>query len=199
MGSFHVDTPFVHLWSRKNRPFQARYEKRFLRKSTTGQTSQRIKTGVIYRDTDGRTRREEISDSEIPPDNFSGTAVVNDAAKQELYFLDVGSKTFLRSRSFDAIEEASDEEASDLLKDAAGKGILIGERMIEGFICRGYRMNQPESGVIEYWISEELSDVLLAKSRSTKEEITLKLLSIRRDEPDGSLFTVPADYEDEEG
>jgi hypothetical protein len=124
---------------------------------------------------------------------------VSDATKQELYFLDVESKTFLRSRTSDDIEEASDEEASDLLKDAASKGTLIGKQMIEGFVCHGYRIDQPEGSVIEYWISEELSDVLLAKSRSTKEEITLKLFSIRRDEPDGSLFTVPMDYEDEEG
>jgi hypothetical protein len=199
MSSFYIDTPFVHLWNRKNRPFQAQYEKMLVRKLATGQTSQQIKTGMLYRDTSGRTRREEFSDSEIPHDKFSGTAIVSDAAKQELYFLDVGSKTFLRSQSSGAIEEATDEEVSDLLKDAASKGTVIGKQIIEGFVCHGYRIDQPEGSVIEYWISEELSDVLLAKSESTKEEIILRLFSIRRVEPDSSLFTAPIDYQDEEG
>ncbi len=86
MSSFYMDTPFVHLWNRKNKPFQAQYEKTLIRNLTTGGTSQQIKTGVLYRDTNGRTRREEFSDSEIPHNNFSGTAIVSDATKQELYF-----------------------------------------------------------------------------------------------------------------
>lgn len=195
MGSFYIDTPFIHLWNRKNKPFQAKYEKVVLRRSPDGQTSQRVKLGVLYRDSGGRTRREERADSGINREEFSSTAIVNDPATRELFFLDISSKTVLRSLLSDDPESDQQQESLD---DAASNNTALGEQMIEGFVCHGYRVNQPQGGAVEYWMSEELMDVLLAKSVGTEEESTLRLFNIRSDEPDSNLFTVPADYRDEE-
>lgn len=198
MSSFYIDPPFVHLWNRKNKAFQAQYEKVVVRKLPDGQISQQIKTGVIYRDAYGRTRREERSDSEVAPSNFSHTIMMSDPTTQELCFLDVESKTVLRSPFSDDPQSDQMQETDDILEDAASKNTALGEQLIEGLVCFGYRVNQPQGGAVEYWISKELLDVMLAKSVDVDKESTLRLFDIRPDEPDCNLFIVPADYEDED-
>lgn len=70
----------------------------------------------------------------------------------------------------------------------------IGRRVIEGLPCRGYRGKSQHGGTVEYWVSEELLEVVLARSLLRGEENTLRLFNIHRIEPDSKMFTVPADY-----
>ena len=95
------------------------------------------------------------------------------------------------------VPDAGNESSSmSIIENFSKMGTYIGQQQIEEFTCHGYISDQPEGDIIEYWVSEELQEVLLAKSISNDKESTLRLFDIRRVEPDSELFTVPADYKD---
>lgn len=190
MSSTYVDHPFVTPAGVRGAPFQARYERIDFKKLLNGQTVQQAKTGVFYRDANGRSRKEV--NTKNSPEETESVIVIHDPVKQELCFLETKSKTFSKI-SMHGVEQPF----NDVLENFSKQGEYIGQQLIEGLNCHGYRSNQLGSGTIEYWVAEELQEVLLAKSTSGDEESILRLFSIRHIEPDSRMFTVPADFTEE--
>jgi hypothetical protein len=87
----------------------------------------------------------------------------------------------------------------------------LGRQTIEGVEADGQRVTvtiqagkigneRPIVTVNERWYSPELQTVVLSKNSDPRiGETTYKLTNIDRNEPDPSLFQVPADYTVEEG
>jgi hypothetical protein len=87
----------------------------------------------------------------------------------------------------------------------------LGKQTIEGVEAEGQRITvtiqagkigneRPIVTVNERWYSPELQTVVLSKNSDPRiGETTFKLINIDRNEPDPSLFQVPADYTVEEG
>ena len=82
----------------------------------------------------------------------------------------------------------------------------LGTQVIQGLSCKGIRVTrtiaagaigneQPIQIVDEIWRSPELSTIVLSKHSDPRTgETTYQLTDVKRDEPDPSLFQVPADY-----
>lgn len=87
---------------------------------------------------------------------------------------------------------------------------LIGDRKIEGLLCRGYRRRVSgvarlvprawtrrdvalgtEEFLVETWTAVELGQVVLEKRSSEHENVVLRLRNIRREAPDPALFVFP--------
>lgn len=188
------DGTFVTIAGVQGAPFQARYERIDLEKLPDGQVSQRIKAGVIYRDTYGRSRRE-INTKASPEITRSESIVIHDPIKQEVYFLEIEPKTFSTMSMPDA-PIAGAELSNNILENLSKRGQYIGQQLIEGFNCYGYRTNELESGTTEYWVAKEIQDVLLAKYTNDNKISTMRLSDVRIAEPDGKLFSVSPEYKD---
>jgi hypothetical protein len=67
---------------------------------------------------------------------------------------------------------------------------LLGEQMIEGMTCKGYR-RELVAWAIELWIAEDLQETVLARILTERVDITFRLFNIRREEPDPHLLVVP--------
>jgi len=184
-ASFGEGPFLLPLLGIKDRAFQAEYKRTTLKKSVNDEAIHRITTrGAIYRAADGSNRREQYGKDEAG--SKPSTIIIYNPARQVSYLLDAESKTFFTMplATSNSPSEFPPSEAQD-----------IGRKVIEDLVCRGYRLKRQENGEVEYWISEELQEVVLAKIVTRDEESTLQLFNIRRIEPAGSLFTVPKDYE----
>lgn len=193
MQGFYFDPPFVSSAGIKGRPLQARYERTHSKKLPDGESTRQVRIGAIYRDGEGRSRREE--QAEATSKEITGTIIIHDPIAQEIRFLDPQSKTVIRETLL-AQDDVGDEVSMDFLEAVASTAEDIGRRLIEGLTCRGYRVAQPKNGMVEYWFSEELQDVVLAKSTGGNEEGMLRLFDISFVEPDSSMFIVPTGYKD---
>jgi hypothetical protein len=194
VSSFYFDPPFTFPLGIKDKPFHARYERIALKKSPDAQAVRQERYGAVYRDGDGRSRTVKYGDDEAQMTEVE--AIIHDPLKGKAYFLDPESQTFYATalpRASHAGGEASFEE---VLSSAASHSDDLGQRVIEDLLCRGYGVAGPDGGTMEYWVSEEFSAVLLARSMRDHEEITFRLYDVRRGEPESQLFTVPAEYED---
>jgi hypothetical protein len=182
-GAF-INGQFITPAGIQDRPFLAEYEQITLKKLPGGKTSQQIRRGAIYRAANGRSRREEYAMGE---ENVRARVVIiHDPIKQVGYLLDIDNKSVFTM----PLPSSESQPQSPIFT-----GENIGEKVFEEMRCRGYRRNDRERGDIEYWVSEDLLEVVLAKSIFKEEESTLRLFNIRRVEPDRNLFSVPEDYE----
>ncbi|MFN2454090.1 MAG: DUF4412 domain-containing protein [Pyrinomonadaceae bacterium] len=188
------DGPFVTFAGIQGAPFQAQYERIDLEKLPDGKTLQQIKTGVIYRDTYGRSRRE-INTKTSSEVSSSESTIIHDPIKQEAYFLETESKTF-STVSMPDVPVVGAEPSSNILENLSERGEYIGRQLIEGLNCYGYRVNQSGDGVIEYWVAKEIQDVLLGKYTNSYKTITMRLFDVRIIEPDSRMFTVSPEYKD---
>ena len=177
----------------KNRPFQAQYENTHTKKLPSGKISQQIKMGNVYRATDGRSRRDEQSREAI--DKFITVVIIHNPSKHEGYLLDVESKTVFVMPIPETHNNSADNEPKEHLSHLSFTGEEIGSKKIEDLTCRGFRIKRGDS-VTEYWVSEDLLEILLVKEWGADEENTLRLFNVNRIEPANDLFTVPVDYKE---
>ncbi|MEP6946788.1 MAG: hypothetical protein ABJA02_12785, partial [Acidobacteriota bacterium] len=176
--------------------------------------------GAIYRDTAGRTRREQ------PLDNIGGFIVgdnakpqmlvfINDFTAKTQYFLDVDNKIARKSEiggqarapraNGDLSTPRPDGDAPDEAKTES-----LGTRMIEGVTCEGTRTTfeipvgqignaKPIQVISEKWFSPELQVVVLSRHMDPLAgEHVFKLINIKRSEPSPNLFAIPAGFRIEE-
>jgi hypothetical protein len=120
-------------------------------------------TGAIYRDSEGRIRREQTIDAIGPWSTSSEpmkTIIINDNVAGATYFLDSRSKEARKVPSFQPVADKMAAEAHALAGAGAGAGTMIkmrsggapppqradvkeeslGKRNIEGLICDGTRV-----------------------------------------------------------
>lgn len=189
-----ITGPFVTPAGVKDRPFQARFELVAVRRSAGGETSRRVTRGAIYRDAAGRGRREEYAGDGAG--KVIKTIIIHDPVKHEGYLLDPESKTFFTMPMQGPAGRGgsgTSEPGAEQLPTFDGED--IGRKVIDGLACRGYRRNGSGGAVVEYWVAEELLEAVRVRSLDGDADDTLRVFDVRRGEPEGRLFTVPADYQ----
>ncbi len=174
-------------------------------------------TSHFYRDSEGRTRRENkimlpgANGKDVPT-----MIMINDPVAHTRFILNTDRKsadelpghppmmkqdvnvTYMAKRGAEA--EANPPEAQAETKED------LGTQTIEGFVAKGTKAThvipagkigneKPITVTTESWYSEELGlEVLRVHNDPWSGEVTTKITNVRRGEPDASLFTPPADY-----
>jgi hypothetical protein len=171
------------------------------------------KTDQIYRDSEGRTRREQTFDR-VGPFSVDGQAqqhiFINDVVAGTRIFLDPGRRTARQMPTREG--KGSRFQPPPPPPDSDGrKTESLGKQMIEGLEAEGRRTtitiptgkignDRPLQSVSERWVSTELQIVVLSKHKDPfMGETTYQLVNINRSEPPHSLFEIPSDYTIEEG
>lgn len=205
-------------------PYSAQVTSLFQQTLGDGNKIERKTATMVYRDGQGRTRREQSlpaigsysASSETPRAIF-----INDPVAGASYVLDPVRKVARKStrpniralpRPGAGGPQPGNPPPGDRLRPNAGRrgaGATtesLGTRNIEGILVEGTRVTrtipagavgnqQPIQVTSERWFSPELRLNLLVKNTDPmRGENSTTLTSIRRDEPEASLFQVPADY-----
>jgi hypothetical protein len=197
--------------------------------STTTQTLQdgtginRTANGAVYRDTEGRSRREVAFTGVGPLAATGGThkmVSIFDPVAGAHYMLNpdkkVAHKMTLPANGGNADKAAAFEQkmqARQQQEEASGalKVESLGTQMVNGVNAQGTRTTHtiaageignsaPIQVVSEHWYSPDLQTVV--KSTRTDPRYgttTFSLTNIQKAEPAAALFTVPADYAVEAG
>jgi hypothetical protein len=172
----------------KRRPFEAEYEQINVTKVMSGRPLRQVRTGTVHRDSEGRTRK--LIRQEFVPEMFFISTVIFDPVGGFIYTLEEKTKAVSKTPVSPApLMPGLLASASD------GPPIELGEGENEGVVCRGYRLKHGDS-TTHLWYSGELKESLFERTASEHEERVYRLFNIRRGEPDGSLFSVPADYKE---
>jgi hypothetical protein len=172
-------------------------------------------TASIYRDNQGRTRREMTLDN-IGPFATAGEPAqlifINDPVAGVHYILNQRDHT---ARKIGAPPQGGDRPGNRPQHrpqaSAEGKTESLGKQVIEGVEAEGVHSiitipegrignDRPIEIVSERWDSPELQTVVLSKHNDPRfGETVYRLTDINRAEPAQTLFEVPADYKIEEG
>lgn len=183
----------------KSLPFEGSFELNLVERDRYGGVNSEKKiTGSIYRDSDGRFRRDyraQVSGEQM----IEVTAIV-DVAIRTVVALDVAAKM---SRIFTNI---GPEPGSAHLEGWGFTGAWSLERpavekVIEGVLCRrakregwplGSALKSEEGG--ELWVSDEIKLSVFEHVSDPGRERTWRLYDIRRVEPPSALFVIPSGY-----
>ena len=184
-------------------PFSAEIVIEDTRRLFDGSTVTKQTKGAVYRDKEGRTRREQ------PIDNIGGFAVVGeDGAPQKLvfindfpgkthYFLDLNRKIARRNPLPDGRPPFAEKEPKDAKTES------LGTKTMEGITVEGTRTtfeipvgqignDKPMQVVTEKWFSSELQVVVYSRHVDPiAGEHIFRLVNIKRSEPSADLFIVP--------
>lgn len=190
---------------------------------TDGNKIHRTTETTLYRDTQGRTRREMNVDVGTPATaGVKHTIItINDPVSGHRYTLDPANKTARELREPkehgpkppahgpDSASGPHPEGPVDPVKQALAKNVQqdpLGTRTIDGNFADGKRVTRtipageignekPIQVVTEKWFSNDLMlPVLVIHNDPMMGSVTTKLTSVSKGEPDASLFGVPSDY-----
>ena len=177
----------------------------------------------LYRDSQGRVRREMTLSGVGPlaaPGEPKSFVVINDPVAGATYLLHPDQKTVEKiakpfAKMGGAMQEAMRNKRSARKQQEIANGNWqeedLGTQTIAGVTAQGTRITRtipagqignekPITMVHERWYSNDLQTVVLSKrSDPWSGETTYTLTSIKRTEPDASLFTVPSDYTETQG
>lgn len=188
----------------KNAPFSAETVIESTRRLYDGSTIVKQTKGAIYRDTAGRTRREQPLESiggfSVVAENGSPQKLIfiNDFSAKIQYFLDANRKIARKNPLPDNLPLAGEP------KD--GKTESLGTKAIEGVNVEGTRVtveipagqignDKPLSVITEKWFSPELQIVILSRHLDPiAGEHVFRLVNIKKGEPSVELFSVPNDF-----
>jgi hypothetical protein len=188
-------------------PFSAEIVIEDTRRLFDGTTVTKQIKGAVYRDREGRTRREQ------PINAIGGFSVVSeDGSPQKLVFInDFPGKThyFLDLNRKIARKNPLPENRPLLQPDTEpknGKTESLGTKMLEGVSVEGTRTtfeipvgqignDKPIPVVTEKWFSPELQVVVFSRHLDPLAgEHIFRLVNIRKGEPAADLFTVPGGF-----
>jgi hypothetical protein len=178
-----------------------------------GNAIQRQEQSNIYRDIQGRTRRESTSTA---PDGQTQTQVtISDPVAGVVYELDAKNKVaFSRPAGFSRMPPAAGSGRLQMMgagqppaeTEANVKRETLAAQSMHGVMANGTRVTriipagtignaQALEIVRETWISDELKVPVMTKVSDPRTGTTVtELTNINRSQPDPSLFQVPADY-----
>jgi hypothetical protein len=206
-------------------PYSAQAVTQFNQTLADGNHIQRTNTASVARDSQGRTRTER-SVGAIGPLAGSGSAskavFINDPVGGMSYMLDASSHTARqlpgmarRSRKVaDSGAQVKTESAGAMIKQRGMANVKtddLGTQVIDGLAVQGKRITRTvlaaQAGserdievVTETWTSPELQMVVMSKTSDPRfGDSIYKLTNISRAEPDPALFTVPSDYQVQQG
>ncbi len=195
----------------KSAPFSATAETEFTQTLANGSKITRKSSALIYRDSEGRTRRDQTL-SHVGPFATSGDApqmtFISDPVAGVSYMVDPRNRT-TRKMPFRG-GSSPGKPQSHTPPDADAKTEALGKQMIEGIEAEGTRTtitipagkignDQPLEIVSERWYSPVLQEVILSKHSDPLYGVnTYQLKNINRSEPATALFQPPADYTQKE-
>lgn len=160
----------------------------------------------VYRDSEGRTRREQLPSGVLTSSYLSlrETVTITDPVAGFNYYLNPITKT---ARRLPITPRPTVSNPPPVASSGySSSSNALGNQTIEGLECRGTNIktviapqtigNEKELVTTsELWSSTELKVLILSKSNDPRfGDSTTKLTSISRNEPDKSLFTIPEDY-----
>ena len=186
-------------------PYSAQAVTTFTQTLANGDHIQRNSTASVARDSQGRTRTERSFGSigALAAAGASGkTVVIFDPVANMSYVLDPAKHT-AHSRSLPggrwdgafAPRRTSEAKTEDLGTQNV-QGVAAQGKRLTRVIAAGAQGNDKEIDIVtETWYSPDLQVVVMSKTNDPRfGESVYQLTSIRRAEPDASLFTVPSDY-----
>ena len=212
---FHIDRFEMGFRGRTvtGSPFSAQSSTETVQTLADGNRIDRTNTGMIYRDSEGRTRMEE-SFRHFGPMPASGNAgpmvFINDPVSGMGYILNPNGKTaqqFTRPAWKGArgqrgngpqgqFTPRNNPNVTTQTETQSLDGLTVQYTRVTRTIPAGQIGNaNPIQTVFERWYSPDLQMVI--KSVDTNPEFgttTFQLMNINRSEPDASLFQVPSDY-----
>jgi hypothetical protein len=206
-------------------PYSAQAVTQFTQTLADGNHIQKATTALVVRDSAGRTRTER-SVGAIGPLAGSGSAskavFINDPVAGMSYMLDASSHTARQIPAMGKRLHQITDPGAQVKTDSAGAMIKrramanvktddLGTQVIDGLAVQGKRITRTvlaaQAGserdievVTETWTSPELQMVVMSKTSDPRfGDSVYKLTNIIRAEPDPALFTVPSDYQVQQG
>jgi hypothetical protein len=189
----------------REQPFSADIVIEDTRRLYDGSTVTKRIQGAIYRDSSGRTRREQPLEmvggfSVVNGKNQSPMLVfINDFASGSQYFLDLNNKVARRH----PIGQGRPPRDGDTPE---GKSESLGKKAIEGIEAEGTKItfeipagdignDKPIEVVTENWFSPELQMMVWSRHLDPLSgEHIFRLTNIKRSEPAAELFAVPPGF-----
>ena len=179
---------------------------------------------TIYRDAEGRVRRELAVDLATPVTGKVNRSfiMINDPVAGKRYMVNPDNKTArvmpqhgLRHGNKGGDSSANATPGMEGPEGPGGPGNVIkeqlGTKMVNGVQAEGVRVtrtipagaignDKPITVVTERWYSADLQmAVMTTHTDPMMGTVTTKLVSVVRGDPDASLFQVPSDYKIEAG
>jgi hypothetical protein len=193
----------------KNAPYSAELVTESVQALADGNHIRQTSTVKVYRDSEGRTRREQSvnlnglgSNSNMPQLVF-----INDPVAGMNYALNTRDRTGTRSTwTPGGGRMGKNAPPRRGTEDANNKTESLGRQTMEGVPADGRRVtttipagqmgnDQPIQIVTETWFSPDLQTMVLSKRSDPRSGDTVtRLVNISRNEPARSLFDPPADY-----
>lgn len=191
----------------KGQPFSAETVIEDTKRLYDGTTVKKERRGAIYRDGEGRTRREQPLDV---VDRFSISAedtkrimliFINDFPGKSQYSLDLNSKIARRSPIW-----SNEWPFPEIDGPRDAKTESLGTQTFDGVSAEGTRTTfeipvgqigntKPLQVITEKWLSPELQVVIMSRHLDPLAgEHIFKLVHIKRGEPSADLFKVPSDF-----
>lgn len=197
----------------KNAPYSADVVTETTQALPDGNHIKQSSTVRVYRDSEGRTRREQSLrnlNGLAPNSNLPQVAFINDPVSGMNYALDLanrrGTKSAWRRPGNDQTPMA---RRGGQMRARAGENMKtesLGKQTIEGVQAEGTRTTmtipageigneQPIQVVTESWYSPELQTVVLRKRSDPRSgETVTRYTNVSRTEPPRTLFEPPADF-----
>ncbi len=184
-------------------PFSAEIVIENTRRLYDGSTITKQNKGAIYRDGNGRTRREQpleaIGGFNVVGDNNQPQTLVfiNDFVGKTHYFLDLNRKIARKDQLPENRPMLPDNEPKN------GKTESLGTKMLEGVSVEGTRTtfeipagqignDKPIQIVTEKWFSLDLQVTVMSRHVDPMSgEHIFRLVNIKKGEPSADLFIVP--------
>lgn len=189
----------------KNSPFSAETIRSENKRLFDGTLVKNESKGLVYRDSEGRTRQEQplerIGGYQVFDNNNEPKRIVNiiDIVKGEFYGLDSDNKV---AHKVPLLQNppVQPKEPQNAKKES------LGTKKIEGVNAEGTKItveipigeignDKPIYVVTEKWFSPDLQMVVYSKHTDPFiGEVTFQLVNIRLGEPSADLFKIPSDY-----
>lgn len=174
----------------------------------------RKSTGAFYRDSQGRTRKEETMPA-FGPESQSGTrhmVFIQDPVAGMHYLLETDQKIAREMPAHHGPDASPDAMPGKHPHNEANETKeSLGTQTVNGVSATGTRItrtipageignDKPVQIVVERWYSSELQmDVMSKRTDPRFGTTTMQVTNVSRAEPAASLFQVPADYTVKQG
>ncbi len=198
----------------KGAPFSAQATIESVQTLGDGTKLTRTVSGALYRDGEGRTRREQeigfmgpfAPTGEAPP----RLIFISDPVSGVSYALNPENKTARKMRSFDGAPPGRPPKEPPPQSEFQAKTETLKKQVVEGVEVEVTRAttsipagqignDRPLEIVSERWYSPELQIAVMTRHSDPRLGVTTyRLSNIKREEPPRSVFTIPADYQIEE-
>jgi len=198
----------------KGAPYSAEAVTESVQTLSNGTKVTQRSSALIYRDGEGRTRREQAATAAGPfatAADLPRMVFINDPVAGHSYLLSPDSHTARKVPLLPPEQKFAPPMPPDHPDLGESKSEPLDRQLIEGLPAEGTRtiitipVNQigndkPIEVVSERWYSPDLQTTVLSRHSDPRwGTTTYKLTNIKQGEPDHSLFTLPAEYTVKEG